>query len=50
MRARPSAVRAHLAEVVVDAVKRIIETRDGVMIAIDNIQIVKEGKSLKETK
>jgi len=46
-----SSERAHLAEVVVDAVKQIIETRDGVVIAdVDNIQIVKkEGKSLKET-
>ena len=46
-----SSDRAHLAEVVVDAVKQIVETRDGKVIAdVDNIQIVKkEGKSLQET-
>lgn len=46
-----SSDRVHLAGVVVDAIKQIIETRDGVVIAdVDNVQIVKkEGKSLKET-
>jgi thermosome len=46
-----SSDRAHLAEVVVDAVKQIVETRDDKIIAdVDNIQIVKkEGKSLQET-
>ncbi|MDP2899904.1 MAG: thermosome subunit beta, partial [Candidatus Bathyarchaeota archaeon] len=46
-----SSDRAHLAEIVVDAVKQIVETRDGKVIAdVDNIQIVKkEGKSLQET-
>jgi thermosome len=43
--------RDHLAEVVVDAVKQIVEKRGSETIAdVDNIQIVKkEGKSLKET-
>jgi thermosome len=43
--------REHLAEVVVDAVKQIVEKRGDEKIAdVDNIQIVKkEGKSLKET-
>jgi len=43
--------REHLAEVVVDAVKQIVEKRGSETIAdVDNIQIVKkEGKSLKET-
>jgi thermosome len=43
--------REHLAEVVVDAVKQIVEKRGSEVIAdVDNIQIVKkEGKSLKET-
>jgi len=42
--------REHLAEVVVDAVKQIVEKRGSETIAdVDNIQIVKkEGKSLKE--
>jgi thermosome len=46
-----SSERAHLAEVVVDAVMQIVEKRGSETIAdVDNIQIVKkEGKSLKET-
>ncbi len=46
-----SSDRAHLAEVVVDAVMQIVEKRGGETIAdVDNIQIVKkEGKSLEET-
>jgi thermosome len=46
-----SSEREHLAEVVVDAVKQIVEKRGGETIAdVDNIQIVKkEGKSLAET-
>jgi len=46
-----SSDRAHLAEVVVDAVMQIVEKRGGETIAdVDNIQIVKkEGKSLNET-
>jgi len=41
----------HLAEIAIDAVKQIIERRDGEVIAdVDNVQIVKkEGKSLDET-
>jgi len=47
-----SSDREHLAGIVVDAVKQIIEKRgDEVIADVDNIQIVKkEGKSLKETK
>ncbi|MBM3291679.1 thermosome subunit [Candidatus Bathyarchaeota archaeon] len=47
-----SSDRVHLAGIVVDAVKQIIQKRDGQIIAdVDNIQIVKkEGKSLEETK
>jgi thermosome len=42
------AAKEHLAEIAIDAVKQIVETRGGKRIAdIDNIQIVKkEGKSL----
>ncbi|MBN1682428.1 TCP-1/cpn60 chaperonin family protein [Candidatus Bathyarchaeota archaeon] len=44
--------RDHLSEIVVDAIKQIVQKRDGQTIAdVDNIQIVKkEGKSLQETK
>ena len=47
-----SSDREHLAGIVVDAVKQIVEKRgDEVIADVDNIQIVKkEGKSLKETK
>jgi thermosome len=42
------AAKEHLAEIAIDAVKQIVETRGGKRIAdIDNIQIIKkEGKSL----
>jgi thermosome len=43
--------REHLADLVIDAIKQIVEERDGETIAdIDNVQIVKkEGKGLDET-
>ncbi len=43
--------REHLANIVIDAVKQIVEERDGETLAdVDNVQIVKkEGKSLDET-
>ncbi|MFB0557907.1 MAG: thermosome subunit beta [Candidatus Bathyarchaeia archaeon] len=43
--------REHFANIVIDAIKQIIEERDGEIIAdVDNVQIVKkEGKSLDET-
>ncbi len=43
--------REHLAGLVIDAIKQIIEERDSKIIAdVDNVQIVKkEGKSLNET-
>jgi thermosome len=43
--------RDHLSGVVIDAIKQIIEKRDGTIIAdVDNVQIVKkEGQSLIET-
>ena len=43
--------RDHLADIAIEAVKQIVEERDGEVIAdIDNIQIVKkEGESLEET-
>ncbi|MCD6263920.1 TCP-1/cpn60 chaperonin family protein [Candidatus Bathyarchaeota archaeon] len=43
--------RDHLAEIAIDAVKQIVEERDGETIAdIDNIQIVKkEGESLEDS-
>jgi thermosome len=46
-----SASREHLASLAIDAIKQIIEERDGETIAdVDNVQIVKkEGKSLNET-
>lgn len=46
-----SSDREHLAGIVVDAVKQIVEKRGNEVIAdVDNVQIVKkEGKSLKET-
>jgi thermosome len=46
-----SIARTHLAGIAIDAIKQIIEERDGEIIAdVDNIQIVKkEGKGLDET-
>jgi len=46
-----SSSREHLAGIVIDAIKLIIEERDGDTLAdVDNVQIVKkEGKSLDET-
>jgi len=46
-----SSAREHLAGIVIDAIKLIIEERDGETLAdVDNVQIVKkEGKSLDET-
>ncbi|MDP2900690.1 MAG: thermosome subunit beta [Candidatus Bathyarchaeota archaeon] len=46
-----SAARDHLSGIVIDAVKQIVEVRDGKVIAdVENVQIVKkEGKSLEET-
>ena len=46
-----SSSRVHLSSLVIDAIKQIIEERDGETIAdVDNVQIVKkEGKSLEET-
>ncbi len=43
--------REHLAELVIEAIKQIVEERDGENIAdVDNVQIVKkEGKGLDET-
>ena len=43
--------REHLSDLVIDAIKQIVEERDGEIIAdVDNVQIVKkEGKSLDET-
>jgi len=46
-----SSSRNHLSGIVIDAVRQIVEKRDGTVIAdVDNVQIVKkEGKSLEET-
>jgi len=46
-----SIARIHLAGIAIDAIKQIIEERDGEIIAdVENVQIVKkEGKSLDET-
>jgi len=46
-----SSARDHLSAIVIDAIKQIVEKRDGTVIAdVDNVQIVKkEGKSLEET-
>ena len=46
-----AASRGHIAGLVIDAIKQIVEERDGEIIAdVDNVQIVKkEGKSLDET-
>jgi thermosome len=46
-----SRAREHFSNIVIDAVKQIVEERDGETIAdVDNVQIVKkEGKSLEET-
>jgi chaperonin GroEL (HSP60 family) len=46
-----SNARDHLSEVVIDAIKQIIEHRNGDIIAdVDNVQIVKkEGESLRAT-
>jgi thermosome len=44
--------REYLSDIVIDAIKQVVEQRDGQTIAdVDNVQIVKkEGKSLDETK
>jgi len=46
-----ASAREHLSNIVVDAIKQIVEKRDGTILAdVDNVQIVKkEGKSLEET-
>ncbi|UCD46194.1 MAG: thermosome subunit, partial [Candidatus Bathyarchaeota archaeon] len=46
-----ASAREHFSNIVIDAVKQIVEERDGETIAdVDNVQIVKkEGKSLEET-
>ena len=46
-----SLAREHLGNIAIDAVKQIVEERDGEIIAdVDNIQIIKkEGKSLEES-
>jgi thermosome len=46
-----ASAREHLSNIVVDAIKLIVEKRDGTILAdVDNVQIVKkEGKSLEET-
>jgi len=46
-----ASARNHLSAIVIEAIKQIIEKRDGQVIAdVDNVQIVKkEGKSLEET-
>ena len=46
-----SSAREHFGNIVIDAIKQIVEERDGETIAdVDNVQIVKkEGKSLDET-
>jgi len=46
-----SSEREHLSRIVIDAIRQIIEKRDGTVIAdVDNVQIVKkEGQSLEAT-
>ncbi len=46
-----SSVRDHFSGIVIDAVRQVVEKRDGTVIAdVDNVQIVKkEGQSLEET-
>ncbi len=46
-----SSEREHLSKIVIDAIKQIIEERDGTIIAdVDNVQIVKkEGQGLEQT-
>ena len=46
-----SSEREHLSKIVIDAIKQIIEERDGKIIAdVDNVQIVKkEGQGLEQT-
>ena len=46
-----SSEREHLSKIVIDAIKQIIEERDGEIIAdVDNVQIVKkEGQGLEQT-
>ena len=46
-----ASARNHLSAIVIEAIKQIVEKRDGQVIAdVDNVQIVKkEGKSLEET-
>jgi len=46
-----SSARDHLSGIVIDAIKQVVEERDGNVIAdVDNVQIVKkEGEGLRET-
>jgi thermosome len=46
-----ASARDHLSNIVIDAIKQVVEERNGEIIAdVDNVQIVKkEGKSLQET-
>jgi thermosome len=46
-----SSVRDHLSGIVIDAIKHVIEERDGTVIAdVDNVQIVKKvGEGLRDT-
>ncbi len=46
-----ASARNHLSAIVIEAIRQIVEKRDGQVIAdVDNVQIVKkEGKSLEET-
>ncbi len=46
-----SSARDHLSGIVIEAIRQVVEERDGTVIAdVDNVQIVKkEGKSLEET-
>ena len=46
-----SSVRDHLSGIVIDAIKQVIEERDGTVIAdVDNVQIVKKvGEGLRDT-
>jgi len=46
-----SSARDHLSGIVIEAIRQVVEKRDGTVIAdVDNVQIVKkEGRSLEET-
>jgi len=46
-----SSVRDHLSGIVIDAIKQVVEERDGTVIAdVDNVQIVKKvGEGLRDT-